>query len=295
MEVSILQPELGDKIVKIIRDWMKKHNIKPYNRGSRKGIIRHMGIRFNKDDEAMVILVTSSHNLSHEKELIQDLKKINVISIYQNINKGHSSKTYGRQYRKIYGKDTLLDYIGDYKFHLSPNSFFQVNRRQAEVLYDKAIDYLELNKDDIVYDLYSGIGTISLYIANKAKKVYGIEMVAQAVEDAKKNAKINDIDNAQFLLGKSEEIFPELIKKGMKGNKLVVDPPRKGCDREVLEAIIKLNPEKVVYLSCNPSTMARDIRYLVNNGYRGIEVQPVDMFPHTAHIECVIGMQRKDT
>ena len=288
MKGSILQAKLGDQIMDIIRSWMEEHKIKPYNRKSRKGTIRHIGIRVNKDEEAMLIIVTASNNLNYEKELIKDLRRANVVSIYQNINKGINSGTYGKKYRKIYGEDTLLDYIGDCKFHLSPNSFFQVNSSQAEVLCNQAIDYLDLNKEDIVYDLYSGIGTISLYIASKAKEVYGIEIVAEAVEDANKNAKINNISNTQFLSGKAEEIFPQLIKKGIKGNKVIVDPPRKGCGKEVLEAIVGLSPERIVYVSCNPSTMARDIRYLANDGYKILEVQPVDMFPHTAHVESVV-------
>ena len=288
MKGSILQAKLGDQIMDIIRNWMEEHKIKSYNRKSRKGTIRHIGIRVNKDEEAMLIIVTASNNLNYEKELIKDLRRANVVSIYQNINKGINSGTYGKKYRKIYGEDTLLDYIGDCKFHLSPNSFFQVNSSQAEVLCNQAIDYLDLNKEDIVYDLYSGIGTISLYIASKAKEVYGIEIVAEAVEDANKNAKINNISNTQFLSGKAEEIFPQLIKKGIKGNKVIVDPPRKGCGKEVLEAIVGLSPERIVYVSCNPSTMARDIRYLANDGYKILEVQPVDMFPHTAHVESVV-------
>lgn len=292
MKGSILQAKLGDQIMDIIRNWMEEHKIKSYNRKSRKGTIRHIGIRVNKDEEAMLIIVTASNNLNYEKELIKDLRRASVVSIYQNINKGINSRTYGKKYRKIYGEDTLLDYIGDYKFHLSPNSFFQVNSSQTEVLCNQAIDYLDLNKEDIVYDLYSGIGTISLYIASKAKEVYGIEIVAEAIEDANKNAKINNISNTQFLLGKAEEIFPQLIKKGIKGNKVIVDPPRKGCGKEVLEAIVGLSPERIVYVSCNPSTMARDIRYLANDGYKILEVQPVDMFPHTAHVEAIILLQR---
>ncbi len=157
------------------------------------------------------------------------------------------------------------------------------------------MDYLELDKDDIVYDLYCGIGTISLYIADKAKKVYGVEIVKTAIEDARDNAKLNDIDNVEFIVGKAEDVFPpKMMKQGIRGNKVVVDPPRKGCEKEVLEAIVELNPETVVYVSCNPpSTMARDVKYLVENGYQVREVQPVDMFPHTAHIECVVLIEKE--
>lgn len=290
MEGSILQDKIGDKVINIIRKWMKEYNIRSYYRKTRQGVLRHIGIRTNYKGEAMVILVTGSNNIPCVKELIRELEKENVISIYQNINKSNSSVTYGREYKKLYGEDTLLDYIGKYKFNISPNSFFQVNRTQAEILYNKAIEYLEPNKEDIVYDLYSGIGTISLYIANRSKKVYGVEMVEAAIKDAEKNAKLNNIDNVEFIIGKAEEVFPQMLKKGIKANKLVLDPPRKGCEKEVLEAIIELNPERIVYVSCNPSTMARDVKALAGNRYKVMEVQPVDMFPHTAHVESIIVM-----
>lgn len=294
MEGSILQPEIGDRILKIIRTWMNQYNIRPYDKKTKKGILRHIGIRINRNNKAMVILVTGSDRLPNEKELIDMLIKENVISIYQNINKLNSSITYGKEYIKLYGEDRLLDYIGEYRFYLSPNSFFQINRTQAEVLYNKTMEYLNSDKDDIIYDLYCGIGTISLYIASNARKVYGIEIVKEAIEDAKENTLLNNIDNVEFIVGRSEEIFPRLMKKGIKGNKIVLDPPRKGCEKEVLEAIVNMCPERIVYVSCNSTTMARDVKYLVENGYKVEEVQPVDMFSHTAHVECVVGIRRKD-
>lgn len=292
MQKSILQPEIGNKIVKIIRSWMEKHKIKPYDKKTKKGVLRYIGIRLNKDNQAMVILVTGNSLLPNKEGLIQELSKENVVSIYQNINKSNTSITYGQDYKKIYGDEKLLDYIGEYKFFLSPNSFIQTNRIQAEKLYKKALEYLDPDKGDIVYDLYSGIGSISLYIANKVNKVYGIEIVKEATEDAIENARLNNIKNVEFITGKVEEIFPTLVEKGIKGNKLVIDPPRKGCDQKVLEEIIKINPESLVYVSCNPSTMARDVKYLVENGYKLEEVQPVDMFPHTAGVECVCRLER---
>lgn len=292
MEGSILQPEIGDRIIKRIRTWMDKYNIKAYDKKTKKGTVRHIGIRVNKDNKTMVILVTGIDRLPNEKELINMLIEDDVISIYQNINKLNSSLTYGKEYRKLYGEDRLLDYIGHYKFYLSPNSFFQVNRIQAEVLYNKAMEYLAPDKDDIIYDLYCGIGTISLYIASNARRVYGIEIVKEAIEDAKENAVLNNIDNAEFIVGKSEEVFPRLMKKGIKGNKIILDPPRKGCEKEVLEAIVKMPPERIVYVSCNSTTMARDVKYLVENGYKVKEVQPLDMFPHTSHVEVVVRIEK---
>ncbi len=293
MEASILQPELGDRLLKIIRRWIEQYNIKPYDRRRKKGILRHIGMRFNRDNQAMIILVTATDNLPKKNELIEALREENVISIFQNINKLNSSVTYGRHYIKLYGEDSLVDYIDKYKFNISPGSFFQVNRVQTDILYNKAIEYLDLNEDDIVCDLYCGIGTISLFIAEQASKVYGIEIVKEAIEDARSNAKLNNIDNVEFIVGKTEEIFPKMTKAGIKANKLVLDPPRKGSEKETLEAIVDLNPERLVYVSCNPSTMARDVRYLIENGYRVVEVQPVDLFPHTAHCEVVVKLEKQ--
>lgn len=297
MKGSILQPEEGDKILEIIRSWIDKYHIEPNSKESSKDIIKHIGLRFNYKNQIMVIIVTSSDNLINKRELVEALttKANGVVSIYHNINKGRNSATYGQKYIKIYGEDYIEDYIGNYKFKISPNSFFQVNRIQAEILYNKTIDYLELKKEDIVFDLYCGIGTISLYIADKAKRVYGVETVKEAINDAKKNAVLNNISNAEFIVGKAEDIFPKLLKKGVKGNKVVVDPPRKGCEKEVLEAIANLSPERVVYVSCNPSTMARDIKYLIENGYGVKEIQPIDMFPHTAHVESIVKLENYRT
>ena len=294
MEESILMPKIGNRILKILRTWVRKYEIKSYNRRTKKGVLRHIGIRVNRDNEAMVIVVTGNDYLPKTNELIEMLKDEKVVSIYQNINKFNSSVTYGKQYKKILGEDALMDYIVDYKFRISPNSFFQVNRTQTEVLYSKAVEYLNLNKQDIVYDLYCGIGTISLFVADRAKKVYGIELVEKAIEDAKENAKLNNIDNAAFIVGKTEEIFPKMTKEGVKANKVVLDPPRKGCEKETLEAIVQLSPEKVVYVSCNPSTMARDVKHLVENGYEVVEVQPVDMFPFSGHVETVVSLSHKN-
>ncbi len=290
MKESILQPEIGNRIIGTIREWMERHHIEAYDKRTGKGILRHIGIRTNKEGQAMVILVTGNRKLPHWKELLDMLRKEDIISIYQNINRSKSSIVYGREYIKLFGEDRLLDYIGDYSFYISPNSFFQVNRSQAKVLYDKAIEYLDLDREDIVYDLYCGIGTMSLYMANLVKKVYGIEIVREAIEDARENAKLNKVENVDFIVGKAEEVFPKMLNKGIKANKLVLDPPRKGCEREVLEAIIELNPERIAYISCNSTTMARDVKYLVENGYKVEEVQPVDMFPHTVHVESIILM-----
>ena len=296
MESSILQADIADKVLNCIRDWIEKNDIKPYDRRTNKGVLRHIGIRTNDDDQVMVILVTATDYLPSSLELVKGLLKNTegIVSIYHNINKLPSAPTYGNKYKKIYGEDRLLDYLGDFKFNISPNSFFQVNRTQANVLYTMAIEYLDLQPTDIVFDIYSGIGTISLFISKKANMVYGIEIIKDAVIDATENATLNGIHNVKFKAGKAEEVLFRLIEEGIKGNKVVIDPPRKGCEKEVLEAIVGLNPEKVVYVSCNSTTMARDVKYLIDNGYKVEEVQPVDMFPHTPHVETVVSLSHKN-
>ena len=297
MEGSILQPEIADTVLGAIRAWINKHNITPYDRRTNKGVLRHIGIRTNDKNQAMVILVTATEYLPSSLELIKELTSEvkGIVSIYHNINNLQSAPTYGRKYKKLYGEDRLIDHLGKFKFNISPNSFFQVNRTQAEVLYSKAIEYLDLKPTDVVFDIYSGIGTISLFISKKAKKVYGIEIIKDAVKDAEENAFSNKVENTEFIIGKAEEILPKLIEEGIKGNKVVIDPPRKGCEKEVLEAIVELNPEKIVYVSCNSTTMARDIKYLMDNGYKVVEVQPVDMFPHTPHVETCVLLSHKNS
>lgn len=295
MRETILQSEVGNKVLDVIRNWIDKYNIKAYDRKTKKGLLRHIGIRTNKDNEAMVILVTGSEKLYKQRELIELLTSNieEVKSIYHNVNRMNSSVIYGKHYNHIYGEEKLIDSIGDYKFYISPNSFFQVNRTQAEVLYNKAIEYLNVDKNDIIYDLYCGIGTISIYGADKVRHVYGVEVVKEAIEDAKENKRLNNVENIDFIVGKSEEELSKLVKSGVKANKVILDPPRKGCEKEVLETLIQIKPEKIVYVSCNPTTMSRDAKYLVENGYKVEEVQPVDMFPHTGHTEVVCKLERQ--
>ncbi|WP_077368436.1 23S rRNA (uracil(1939)-C(5))-methyltransferase RlmD [Anaerosalibacter sp. Marseille-P3206] len=285
-DTCILQGETGDRIIRILKEFINKYNITA---------IRHLGIRTNKDNEVMVILVTQSRQLPHNDDLINMIIKKcpNVVSIYQNINRRKGPVVYGDKFIKLYGKEKIIDYIGDLKFNISPNSFFQVNSIQTEVLYKKAIEFLGLSGDETVFDLYCGIGSISLFLSKQAKKVYGIEVVKEAILDARENAKLNKIDNVEFIHGTSEEVFPKLVEKGIKADKLVLDPPRKGCDQKVLDTIIEIEPQSVVYVSCNPSTLARDVGYLVEKGYKVEEVQPVDMFPWTGHVECIALIQKE--
>ena len=293
IDEDYLQPEIADRIIDTVKAWVIEYDIQVYNREKELGVIKHLGIRTNENNEAMLILVTAFSKIPYKYELIHKLVKEcpGVVSIYQNINQEKGKFTYGREYVHLFGQEQLRDYIGDLQFDISPDSFFQVNRLQTRVLYEIAKSFLEGKTDDVVFDIYSGIGTISLFIAKDVKKVIGIESVKSAVENAKSNSKKNNIDNVEFYLGKAEIVFPKLIGEN-KANKVIVDPPRKGCEREVLDAIIELSPERIVYVSCNPSTLARDIKILDRSGYEVTKVQPVDMFPHSAHVECVALMSR---
>lgn len=297
VESSIIQKETADKVIRLLKEFMKKYKVEGYDRKVKKGIIKNLVVRTNKDNKVMVVIVTKGEKLPHKKELIDiftSQPELDVVSIYQNINPRDTSVILGPKDIKLYGEERLIDYIGEYKFLISPKSFFQVNHVQTKVLYNKVVEYLNLKGNETVADLYCGIGTISLYISKCAKKVYGVEVVKEAIEDAKENLKLNQVDNVEFILGRSEDILPELNNKGIRFDAIVVDPPRSGLDRGLIDAIVEANPEKIVYVSCNPSTLARDLGYLVEEGYKVMEVQPVDMFPHTSHVETVVLMSRVD-
>lgn len=289
IDECIIQDEISEKILKVIKKYISIYNIPIYNEKNRKGIVRDILIRTTKDDLAMVVIVTNGKKLPHKDELVKLLRENvrEVVSIYQNINNKNTSVILGNKDIKLYGKDKIVDYIGEYKFFISPKSFFQVNSVQTEILYKKALEYLNLKGNETVFDLYCGIGTISLFVSKKARKVYGVEVVPEAIEDAKENAKLNNIKNVEFVRGTAENILSMMYDKRIKVDKIIVDPPRKGCEKEVLDTIVKMKPEIVVYVSCNPATLARDLKYLEENGYEVEEAQPVDMFPMTMHVETV--------
>ena len=299
IDTCLLQDEESEKIVHIIRKWMNDYSVIPAKKDGKffkNGIIRHIVIRKAfKTNEIMVILVTTNKKIPHVNNLIEILNSSisNIKSVFQNINDRDTNLVMGNKCINLYGADYISDYIGKYKFNISPLSFFQVNPVQTEVLYNKALEYANLNGDEVVFDAYCGTGTISLFLSQSAKKVYGVEIISQAIENAKVNAKINNIDNAEFFVGKSEEIIPRLIDNGIVPDVIVVDPPRKGCDLKLLDALGKAMPKRIVYVSCDPSTLARDLKYLENRGYKTIEVQPVDMFPMTKHIETVVKIEKK--
>lgn len=292
MESCLIQDEIADKVVELTREWIKKYDIKPYNvdgQYDETGILRHIMIRrgFNTN-EVMVVLVTNGEKLPHKDEFIEVISKNipGIKSIIQNINNKATNVILGLESKTLWGSDTISDYIGKFKYNISPLSFFQVNPVQTEVLYNKTLEFAELSGDETVFDAYCGTGSITLFLSQKAKKVYGVEIIPQAIENAKINAKENNVDNAEFFVGESEVVIPDLINKGVKADVVVVDPPRKGCDIKLLEAITNIDAKRIVYVSCDPSTLARDLAVLEEKGYKTVEVQPVDMFPHTAHIEC---------
>lgn len=293
IDTCLLQDEESEQIIAIIRKWMNDYSIMPAKNDGKffkKGLIRHIVVRkaFNTN-EIMVILVTTNKEIPYIEKLIETLNSKNcaIRSIVQNINDKDTNLVMGEKCITLWGADYICDYIGKYKFNISPLSFFQVNPVQTEVLYNKALEYADLNGDEVVFDAYCGTGTISLFLSQKAKMVYGVEIISQAIDNAKVNAEINNVKNAQFYVGKSEEIIPQLIKDGIIPDVIVVDPPRKGCDSKLLDALGKAKPRRIVYVSCDPSTLARDLKYLESHGYKTQEIQPVDMFPMTKHIENV--------
>jgi 23S rRNA (uracil1939-C5)-methyltransferase len=242
----------------------------------------------------MVVLVLNGNTLPKQDKLVKMLTEEmpQIKSIVLNINTANTNVILGPRNIVIYGEETITDYIGKFKFKISPLSFFQVNPMQTEVLYNKALEYAGLTGEETVFDLYCGIGTISLFLSEKAKKVYGVEVVEDAIRDAKENAKLNDVDNVEFIVGEAERIIPDMYSKGIKADVVVVDPPRKGCDQVLLDTLVNMSPKRIVYVSCNPATLARDLAFLSERGFEVLEVQPVDMFPWSSHVECVVLMSR---
>lgn len=292
-----LGDDINEEILDIVLSFMKKYKISAYDEETGKGLVRHVLIRVGfTTREIMVCLIINGKELPNSQKLVDCLQKIKgMTSISININKEITNVILGETVKTLWGQDYITDYIGNVKYQISPLSFYQVNPVQTKKLYETALSFAKLTGDEVVWDLYCGIGTISLFLAQKAKKVMGVEIVPQAIEDAKKNAQINGITNASFYVGKAEEVLPNKFKNdGEYAEVIVVDPPRKGCDETLLDTIAQMNPKRVVYVSCDSATLARDLRYLCDRGYEVKEVQPVDMFGHTVHVECVILMTREN-
>ena len=295
-DMCVIQHDINDKIIKIIKTYIQAYNVSIYNETTHTGVLRHLVTKVGfTTNEVMVVLVANGTNLPHLNELASVLKE-NILgfkTLVLNVNKAKTNVILGKENKVIYGNGKINDYIGDLVFEISPLSFFQVNPVQTEVLYNKALEYAELKENDTVFDIYCGIGSISLFLAQKATKVYGIEIVEDAIKDAKINAKLNNLNNVEFYVGKAEEVVPKMYSEGKTANVVVVYPPRKGCDEKVLDTIVSMKPDRVVYVSCNPSTLARDLAYLDERGYKCVEIQPVDMFPHTMHVECCAKIVKK--
>ncbi|KAF6509508.1 23S rRNA (uracil(1939)-C(5))-methyltransferase RlmD [Geobacillus sp. FSL K6-0789] len=290
MDACLIQQEANDVVVQAVKRIAERYGIPPYDEATHKGVLRHIVARYGAaTGEVMVVLVTRTDHLPHEQDIVRDIVRAipGVKSIVQNVNPERTNVIFGAKTRVLWGSEFITDRIGGIQFAISARSFYQVNPEQTKVLYDKAFEYAELTGRETVIDAYCGIGTISLFLARKAKHVYGVEIVPEAIEDAKRNAKLNGIQNVTFEVGAAEDVIPRWYQEGIRADCLVVDPPRKGCDAALLETIIAMKPPRVVYVSCNPATLARDSRILEDGGYETIEVQPVDMFPHTAHVECV--------
>lgn len=293
----VLGVEVNEEILNCILDFMEEFEIPAYDEVKHKGLVRHVLLRYGfKTDEIMVCLVINGKTIPHCHDLVGRLRQIpGMTSITLSSNTAKTNVIMGDTIRLLWGQEFITDYIGEIKYQISPLSFYQVNPVQTEKLYGLALDYAGLTGNETVWDLYCGIGTISLFLAKKAKQVYGVEIVPQAIDDAKNNAKINNITNAEFYVGKAEEVLPEYYKEYEKthnGEKahadvIVVDPPRKGCEESLLQTIVDMQPEKVVYVSCDSATLARDVKFLRAKGYELKDVTPVDQFPHTVHVETV--------
>lgn len=293
-DVCIIQGEEADELMATLKHELHIMGIEAYDERTHRGMLRHLIVRKARaTGELMVVLVTRSKKFPQKEEAIALIKKVvpNVTSIMQNVNSQKTNVIFGNETILLHGKSFIVDTIGDIKFEISARSFYQVNSEQTEVLYDQALEYAQLTGGESVIDAYCGIGSISLFLAKQAKEVYGVEIVPQAIEDAKRNAELNGIDNAHFEAGPAEVIIPKWYEQGKRFDVLVVDPPRKGCDEKLLDTILKYKPKRIVYVSCNPATLARDLRILEDGGYCTKEVQPVDMFPHSSHVECVSWLE----
>lgn len=292
-ETCIIQPHQAHTVIDAVLAWMNEFKIPAYNEEKNTGAVRHIYMRTGKSG-IMAVIVSAKEKLNALPQLTQRLKNLGVSTALINVNAKRTNVILGEKNIILFGSGVIYDELCGIKFAISPHSFYQVNPHQAEKLYKIAVEKAEISKNDIVFDLYCGIGTISLYAAGFAKYVYGIEIVPEAVADAKKNAENNNISNAEFYCGDAGEISKILCAEGVTADVIIIDPPRKGCLPEVLNYIAGSGVNKVIYISCNPATLARDLKFLCENGYIIKFVQPVDMFVNSVHVECVVLMSRVD-
>lgn len=298
MESCYIQQSGHVKVVKVIKTIAAQLGISAYDEESGRGELRHIVVRSSfHNGDMMVTLVTRSRKLKHQEQWIRHIREQlpEVVSICHNHNAQRTNVIFGDTTRVVWGKEFITDQIGGIEFAISARSFYQVNPVQTEVLYRKALEYAALTGEETVIDAYCGIGTISLFLARQAREVFGVEMVPEAIDDAKRNAELNGIQNVHFEVGRAEEVIPAWKQQGVVADVIVVDPPRKGCDPALIETMIAMQPQRIVYVSCNPATLARDLQLLEQSGNQTQEIQPVDMFPHTVHVECVALLVRDGT
>ncbi len=285
-------PPAGD-VAEVFLAWMKKHRLSPYQEEMHTGLIRHLMVRVNRRGEAMVVVVINGKELPHADELAEKLRPLGVVSLILNENRERTNVILGRNFRTIWGTGTLEDTLCGLRFQVSPASFFQVNPQQTEVLYQTALDFAQLSPSDTLCDVYCGAGTITLMMASHVRQALGIEVVPQAIDNARENAVRNGIANADFHLGAAETVLPKLVQDGLRPDVVVVDPPRKGLDPAVIEAMANVSPRRIVYVSCNVATQARDAALLKEHGYLPEKMQPVDMFCWTSGVENVCVFVKK--
>ena len=290
-----IQRSANNELANTVREVAEKLHIPVYNEDTHKGILRHIVGRVGRRGELMAVIVTATKQLPRAKDFVRLLRERlpHLVSVHQNIQTYRNNVIMGRDTELLWGRPTILDTLGRLNFHISPRSFFQVNTRQAERLYEQALTYADLHGTETVIDAYCGTGTITLFLAQKARKVYGIEIVQPAILDARKNARDNHVKNAEFIVGDATAVMPALYKQGIRPDVVVVDPPRAGCTEIVLRTFANMKPQRIVYVSCNPATLARDLTILKDLGYITQEVQPVDLFPQTSHVENVALLMRK--
>ncbi|MBP2635160.1 MAG: rlmCD [Firmicutes bacterium] len=292
----LIQHQINNDIAREVRTAIQELGIEPYDEHTGQGVIRHvLGRVGTTTGQIMVVLVTATERLPKEQALIERLTASipGLVSIIQNINPKRTNIIMGHKTITLWGQDTISDKLGEFTFAISARSFFQVNTVQAEVLYNQAVKYAGLTGSETVIDAYCGTGTITLFLARHAAKVYGIEIVEPAILDARQNAITNHVTNAEFIVGDAVDIMPHMFKQGIKPDVIVVDPPRAGCEQKILETFVNMQPKRIVYVSCNPASLARDLAVLNDLGYKTIEIQPVDMFAQTFHVECVALIERE--
>lgn len=295
MDSCLIQDQQHQQVMNDVKQLISDLNISIYNEKTKKGLLRHLVVRTGHyTNQLMIILVTNGKAFKQAESMVDALvrKYTNITSIKQNINDAHSNVIMGRHSMTIYGEEEIEDQLSEITFNISDQSFYQINSHQTEKLYQQALDYAQLTGNEIVLDTYCGIGTIGLYMARNAKHVYGVEVVSSAIKDANRNATINQLENTTFVCGKAEEVIFKWKAEGIRPDVVMVDPPRKGCDETFLETLLELNPKRIVYISCNPSTQQRDA-HILNYQYDLKEITPVDMFPQTTHIETVALFERK--